>query len=58
VYIILQPLKAKQQTSFPIAGIESLSSYFVIALLFLLLIILGVYPSPLVSLVKSASGFI
>ncbi|MFT5937115.1 MAG: NADH-quinone oxidoreductase subunit N, partial [Pseudohongiellaceae bacterium] len=58
VYIILQPLKARQQTSFPIAGIESVSSYFVIGLLFLLLILLGVYPSPLVSLIKSASSFI
>ena len=58
VYIIIQPLKMHNKTNFPVAGIESVSSYFVIALLFIMLILLGVYPSPLVSLIESASSFI
>jgi NADH-quinone oxidoreductase subunit N len=58
VYIIIQPLRARDKTNFPVAGIESLSSYFVIALLFLMLVLLGVYPSPLVSLIESASSYI
>lgn len=58
VYIILQPLNENKPTRFPVAGIESLSSYFVIGILFFLLILLGIYPSPLVSLIESASGFI
>ena len=58
VYIIIQPLRTQDKINFPVAGIESLSSYFVIALLFIMLILLGVYPSPLVTLIESASSFI
>lgn len=58
VYIILQPENDEKPSSFPVAGIESLSSYFVIGLLFLLLVLLGIYPSPLMSLIESASSFI
>lgn len=58
VYRMLQPLDREHPTPFPIAGIESLSSYFVIGLLFLMLLVLGIYPSPLISLLESASAFI
>ena len=58
VYIIIQPLRTQDKINFPVAGIESLSSYFVIGLLFFMLILLGVYPSPLVTLIESASSFI
>lgn len=58
VYRMLQPVNANQLTVFPIAGIESVSSYFVIGILFLLLILCGIFPSPLISVIESAAGFI
>lgn len=58
VYRLLQPVDENQTTEFPIAGIESLSAYFVIGVLFVLLILLGVYPSPVITIIESAAGLI
>ena len=40
------------------AGIESLSSYGVLALLLLLLVVLGIYPTPLMTLIQSVAAVI
>ncbi|MFK7864086.1 MAG: NADH-quinone oxidoreductase subunit N [Pseudohongiellaceae bacterium] len=55
VYRMLQPIDEQRTNVFPIAGIESLSSYGVVGLLFLLLLFLGVYPAPLMALIESAA---
>lgn len=56
VYRMLMP----QQDTIPyrIGGTESLSSYAVLAILLFLLILLGIYPAPIMSIVASASAFI
>jgi NADH:ubiquinone oxidoreductase subunit 4 (subunit M) len=41
-----------------IAGIESLGSYGVIAVLVFLLLLLGIYPAPVMSIVASVSAYL
>ncbi len=57
IYSMLLP-KVEGEERFPIAGIESLSSYCVLAILLVTLIVLGVYPSPLMSLLETAVSFV
>ncbi len=57
IYTMLLP-RLDGEEKFPVAGIESLSSYCVLAIVFLVLILLGVYPSPLMNLLQSASNLI
>ena len=57
IYTMLLPA-IDQDERFPVAGIESLSSYVVLGILFVVLIVLGVYPSPLMSLLESAARFV
>ena len=56
VYRMSMP--AKEHSAYRVAGIESLSSYVVLALLFLLILILGIYPTPLVNLISAASALL
>jgi len=56
VYRMCMP--AKEHSAYRVAGIESLTSYIVLALLLLLIVVLGIYPTPLVNLVLSASTLI
>lgn len=56
VYRMLKP--AKEMGSFREAGIESLSAYVVLGLMFVLLLLLGVYPAPLITLIESASALL
>ncbi|GAB5498162.1 MAG: NADH-quinone oxidoreductase subunit NuoN [Pseudohongiellaceae bacterium] len=56
VYRMCMP--AKEHSAYRVAGIESLSSYVVLALVFLLILVLGVYPAPLMNLVAVASTLI
>lgn len=58
VYKMLQPIDPQRQSLFSVAGIESLSSYAVVALLFLFLVILGVYPAPLMAIIQSAAAYL
>lgn len=46
----------KEQVAYKEAGIESLTSYGVLAILFLLLVVLGVYPAPVMTLLESAAS--
>jgi len=55
VYRMLMP--AKGDVDYRVAGIEGLSSYGVLAILFLLLIVLGVYPTPLIAVIQAAVLF-
>jgi NADH-quinone oxidoreductase subunit N len=56
VYRMVKP--AKEMGSFREAGIESLSAYVVLGLMFVLLLLLGVYPAPLIALIESASALL
>lgn len=56
VYRLLMPIK--ERDAFREAGIESLSAYGVLAVLFLLLLVFGVYPAPLMALLESAAVFL
>ena len=55
VYRMLMPPKGGSE--YHVAGMESLTSYAVLALLFLLLLGLGIYPAPVISLIQSAALF-
>lgn len=57
IYAMLLPQNGDAE-QFPIAGVESLSSYFVLAILLVTLIILGVYPAPLMNLLETAAKII
>jgi len=54
VYRMLMP--EKDRDPFREGGVESLSSYGVLVLLFVMLILFGVYPTPLVTLIESTSA--
>lgn len=56
VYRMCMP--AKEHSAYRVAGIESLSSYVVLGLLFVLVLVLGIYPAPLMDLVASASALL
>lgn len=56
IYRMLMPTDNSIQHR--IAGIESISSYGVIAILLFLLLLFGIYPAPLMSIVASASAYI
>lgn len=53
VYRMLKP--AKEDVAYRVAGMESLSSYVVLALLLVLLLVLGIYPAPLISMISAAA---
>jgi NADH-quinone oxidoreductase subunit N len=57
IYTMLLPRRSEEE-QFPIAGAESLSSYFVLGVLFILLIFLGVYPAPLMTLLEGAARLV
>lgn len=56
VYCMLLPIRDEQPL--PLKGIQSLSSQGVLAVLFVLLVVLGVYPSPIMSIIETISAFI
>ncbi len=56
VYRMLTP--ASEEIPFRVAGIESLSSYAVLALLVVILLVLGVYPAPVMTLIETISALI
>lgn len=56
IYRMLMP--AEDSVQHRIAGIESLSAYGVIGILVFLLLLLGIYPAPVMSIIASASAFI
>ena len=56
VYQMLLPVPTAPQ--FPSAAGERLGSYGVLAILFLLLLLLGVYPAPVMTLIETVSAFI
>jgi hypothetical protein len=43
---------------FPSAAGENLGAYGVLTILFLLLLLLGVYPAPVMTLIETVSAFI
>ena len=57
IYTMLLP-KIGESEAFPVAGIESLSSYVILGILFVALIFLGVYPAPLMNLLEAASNLV
>lgn len=56
VYRMLMP--EKHSIPYRVGGMESVSAYAVLALLLLLLIVFGVYPAPIMSVVSTASAFL
>ncbi|MEX0963408.1 MAG: NADH-quinone oxidoreductase subunit N [Pseudohongiellaceae bacterium] len=56
VYRMLMP--EKHNISYRQGGMESLSSYAALAILLFLLLLFGVYPAPIMSIVSAASSFI
>ncbi len=56
VYRMLLP--ERELVAYRVAGIESISSYGVLALLVILLVLLGVYPAPLMSLIQVVAAVI
>jgi NADH-quinone oxidoreductase subunit N len=56
VYQMLMP--EDESLRYRIAGIESLGSYGVIAVLVFLLLLLGIYPAPVMSIVASVSAYL
>ena len=56
VYRMFMPEKHSQP--YRISGAEALSSYGVIAILLFLVLLFGVYPAPIMSIVAAASAFI
>jgi NADH-quinone oxidoreductase subunit N len=56
VYCMLTP--ATDKTPLPFSGVESLSSHSVLAILFVLLLVLGVYPAPVMAIIETISAFI
>tara|TARA_B110000858_G_scaffold198463_1_gene265313 strand:+ start:11998 stop:13461 length:1464 start_codon:yes stop_codon:yes gene_type:complete len=56
IYLMLMPEKHSQP--YRISGAEAVSSYAVIAILLFLLLLFGVYPAPIMSIVATASAFI
>ena len=56
VYRMILP--APEQHGFRVGGMESFSAYGVLSILLLLLIVLGVYPAPLMSLIESIAAFV
>tara|TARA_B100001964_G_scaffold239357_1_gene306609 strand:+ start:44 stop:1504 length:1461 start_codon:yes stop_codon:yes gene_type:complete len=56
VYCMLTP--ATDKTPLPFSGVEILSSHSVLAILFVLLLVLGVYPAPVMAIIETISAFI
>jgi len=56
VYRVLMP--EKHSIPYRVGGMESISSYGALAILLILLLLFGVYPAPLMSIVAAASAFI
>ncbi len=56
VYRMLLPVQTPVQ--FPSAAGENLGAYGVLTILFLLLLLLGVYPAPVMTLIETVSAFI
>lgn len=56
VYRMLMP--EKHTLPYRVGGVEGVSSYAVLAILLFLLLLFGVYPAPIMSIVATASAFI
>ena len=56
VYCMLLP--ATDARPLPLTGTQSLSSQGVLVVLFILLVVLGIYPAPVMSLIETISAFI
>jgi NADH-quinone oxidoreductase subunit N len=56
IYRMFMP--EKHSLSYRVGGVESVSSYAVLAILLFLLLLFGVYPAPIMSIVTTASAFI
>lgn len=56
VYRMLMPVGTPP--GFRVAGLESISSYGVLIILFLLLMLLGIYPAPIMDLIETVSVYI
>jgi NADH-quinone oxidoreductase subunit N len=56
IYRIFMP--EKHLLPYRVGGVESVSSYAVLAILLFLLLLFGVYPAPIMSIVATASAFI
>ncbi|MCH8263904.1 MAG: NADH-quinone oxidoreductase subunit N [Proteobacteria bacterium] len=56
IYCMLLPVQTPPQ--FPSAAGDRLGSYAVLTILFLLLLLLGVYPAPVMTLIETVSAFI
>ena len=50
--------QATDKTPLPFSGVESLSSHSVLAILFVLLLVLGVFPAPVMAIIETISAFI
>ncbi len=51
-------LPTPDQISFRVGGMESFSAYGVLSILLLLLLVLGVYPAPVMTLIESIAAFV
>lgn len=51
-------LPAADQITFRVGGMESFSAYGVLSILLLLLLVLGVYPAPVMALIETISAFV
>ena len=56
IYRMFMP--EKHSLPYRVGGVESVSSYAVLAILLFLLLLFGVYPAPIMSIVATASAFI
>jgi NADH-quinone oxidoreductase subunit N len=56
IYRMFMP--EKHSLPYRVSGVESVSSYAVLAILLFLLLLFGVYPAPIMSIVATASAFI
>lgn len=56
IYRMLLPIEESPEIR--VTGIESISSYGVLVILFFLLLFLGVYPAPIMTLIETISAFI
>ena len=51
-------LPAPEQISFRVGGMESFSAYGVLSILLLLLLVLGVYPAPVMALIETIAAYV
>ena len=56
IYRMLLPSEVSSEVS--VTGTESISSYGVLVILFFLLVLLGIYPAPVMTIIETISAFI